>query len=154
MPNERHSSVQREKYQHTDKIKEVLKDKSDLVQQHGLNYLIPNWQRFADQYADTEELIYDWLNDLDTRKIIDEILAVLPENERHKIEHELKPIDDAVLVKTFEINECVWGEEVERENYYNRQKHWCYYRMNDHVFESEGGRFTKGHYNTRHNTGF
>lgn len=137
------SLMLREKYPHTDKLKEVVKDKSDLVQQHGLNYLIPTWQRFADQYADTEDLIYEWLNDLDTRRIIDEILAALPETERNQIEQDLKPIDNTVLAKTFEINECVWGEKVETENSYNRHKHWYYYRMNDHVFESEGERITK-----------
>lgn len=135
----------REKYPHTDKIKEVLKDKSDLVQQHGLNYLVPNWRRFADQYADTEELIYEWLNDLDTRKIIDEVLASLPDKERRSVEKELKPLDEIVLAKTFEVNECVWGKTVEKANNYNRQQNWYYYRMNDHVFKSEGEQFTKRH---------
>jgi len=139
------SLMLREKYPHTDKIKEVLKDKSNLVQQHGLNYVSPTWQRFADQYADTEEMIYEWLNDLDARRIIDEVLATLSETERHQIEQDLKPIDNTVLAKTFEINECVWGDKVETENSYNRQKHWYNYRMNDHVFESESGRFTKRH---------
>lgn len=135
----------REKYPPTALIKEVLKTKSDLVQQHGLNYLIPTWQRFADQYADTEAMIYEWLNDLDTRKIIDEILTILSEAERNQIEQELKHVDNIVLVKTFEINECVWGAKVEKRNNYNRQKHWYYYRMNDNVFECESGRFTKRH---------
>lgn len=144
----------RDKYPHTDKIKEVLKDKSDLVRHDGLNYLIPAWQRFAEQYADPEELIYEWLNDLDTRKIIDEVLTTLSETERHIIERELKPLDDMVLAKTFEVNECVWGDEAEKEYAYNRQKNWYYYRMNNHVFENEGGRFTKRNNNTGHNIGF
>lgn len=96
-------------YPHTDKIKSILQNKSDLVQHDGLNYLIPNWKRFADQYADSEDLIYEWLNDLDTRKIIDEILETLTDNERIRIELDLKPIDNLVIEKTFEINECVWG---------------------------------------------
>jgi len=145
MPNDEPSLMAREKYQHTDTIREFLRGKSELVQEHGLNYLIPNWKRFADQYADTEELIYEWLNDLDTRRIIDEILATLSETERKQIEQDLKPIDDIVLGKTFEVNECVWGDNVEKENNYNRQKHWYYYRMNNYVFESESGRFTKRH---------
>ena len=131
------------KYTHTDKIKSVLRDKADFVQLDGLNYLIPTWKRFADQYTDTEDLIYEWLNDLDTRKIIDEILDTLPDNERIKIEFDLKPIDKAVFEKTFEINECVWGDRVEKENNYDRSKHWYYYRMNQNVFDNETGQFTK-----------
>ena len=129
-------------YPHTDKIKELLKDKSELVQQKGLNYLIPNWQQFADLYAESEELIYEWLNDLDTRKIIDEILQILPYQERIKIELVLKPIDKKVIDKTFEINECVWGDNVEIQKY-DKQKNWYYYRMNQKVFDSEAGQFTK-----------
>jgi hypothetical protein len=145
MPNDEPSLMAREKYLHTDNIREILKDKSELVQEHGLNYLIPNWKQFADRYADTEELIYEWLNDLDTRRFIDEILTTLSETERNQIEQDLKPIDDTVLAKTFEVNECVWGEKVQKENGYSREKHWYYYLMNEHVFESENDRFTKRH---------
>lgn len=134
-----------DKYPHNDLIKEILKDKPELVQQHGLNYLIPIWQRFADQYADSEELIYEWLNDLDARKIIDEILDILPEAEQQRITQELKPIDDIFLSKTFEVKECVWGEEAERKNHYNRQRHWYYYRVNEHIFDKEVDSFTKRH---------
>lgn len=134
-----------ENYPHTDKIKKLLKDKSDLIRQNGLNYLVPTWRRFADQCADTEEMVYEWLNDLDARKIIDEILASLTATDRLAIEREMTQLDELVLAKTFEVNECIWGEEAERANNYNRHKHWYYYRMNDHVFESESGRFTKRH---------
>jgi hypothetical protein len=129
-------------YPHTDEIKLILKDKSDIVQKHGLNYLIPNWETFS-ECLDSEDLIYEWLNELDRRKIIDEILEVLPEEIRNRILKDLKPIDDEVIAKTFEINECVWGERTEREYNYNRHKHWYYYRMNQLVFESEAGEFTE-----------
>ena len=131
------------KYSHTDEIKAILANKADFVQQNGLNYLIPNWQSFAEYYADTEDMIDEWLNDLDTRRIIDEILEVLPENERTKIEQNLKLIDDKVIAKTFEVNECVWGDKVERLYNYNRNKHWYYYRMNQKVFDSQEGDYTK-----------
>ena len=131
------------KYPHTDEIKTLLKDKADFVQRDGLNYLIPNWQQFADKYADTEDLIYEWLNDLDTRKIIDEIIEILPDSEKNQIEFELKPLDEKVIEKTFEINECVWGSVVEKENKYNRNKNWYYYRMNQQIFENEVGQYTK-----------
>jgi hypothetical protein len=130
-------------YPHTNEIKALLKDKSELVQQKGLNYLIPNWQEFADLYAENEELIYEWLNDLDTRKIIDEILQILSYQDRIKIELVLEPIDKKIIDKTFEINECVWGDNVEIQEKYDRQKNWYYYRLNQKVYNSEAGRFTK-----------
>ena len=130
-------------FPHTDEIKAILKDKADFIRQDGLNYLIPNWKSFADNYADKEDLIYDWLNVLDSRSIIDEILVILPYIERVKIAEVLKIIDTEFIEKTFEINECVWDSKIEKEKKYDRQKNWYYYRMNQNLFENEVGQFTK-----------
>ncbi|KIA86156.1 hypothetical protein [Flavobacterium sp. AED] len=130
-------------FPHTDEIKAILKNNSDLVKQNGLNYLIPKWKRFTDNYADNEDLIYEWLNEMDARKIIDEILVILPNTESAKITEVLKVIDAKFIEKTFEINECVWNDKVEKENQYDRQKNWYYYRVNQNLFENEDGQFTK-----------
>lgn len=130
-------------FPHTDKIKAILKNNSDLVKQDGLNYLIPKWKRFTDNYADNEDLIYEWLNEMNARNIIDEILVLLPNTESAKITEVLKGIDAKFIEKTFEINECVWNDKVEKENKYDRQKNWYYYRVNQNLFENEVGQFTK-----------
>ena len=130
-------------FPHTEEIKAILKDKADFVRQDGLNYLIPKWKRFTDNYADNEDLIYEWLNEMDARKIIDEILVILPNTESAKITEVLKAIDTKFIEKTFEINECVWNYKVEKENKYDRQKNWYYYRVNQNLFENEVGQFTK-----------
>jgi hypothetical protein len=130
-------------FPHTDDIKAILKNNSDLVKQDGLNYLIPKWEQFTDIYADNEYLIYEWLNEMGARKIIDEILVLLPNTESAKITEVLKAIDAKFIEKTFEINECVWNDKVEKENKYERQKNWYYYRVNQNLFENEVGQFTK-----------
>jgi hypothetical protein len=131
------------KYPHTQDIKKILKDKSESVRQDGLNYLIPRWHLFAEKYADTESSIYEWLNDLDTRNIIDEILSILSDKDKTSIIHDLKEIDDRVIKKTFEVNECVWGDKVEKENGFDRYKNWYFYRINEKVFNNEPAQFTK-----------
>ena len=130
-------------FPHTEEIKAILKDKANLVRQYGLNYLIPKWKRFTDNYADNEELIYEWLNEIDARKIIDEILVILSYRERLKIAEVLKTIDTEFIEKTFEINECIWNDIVEKENKYDRQKNWYYYRVNQNLFENEAEQFSK-----------
>ena len=130
-------------FPHTEEIKAILKDKANLVRQCGLNYLIPKWKRFTDNYADNEELIYEWLNEIDARKIIDEILVILSYRERLKIAEVLKTIDTEFIEKTFEINECIWNDIVEKENKYDRQKNWYYYRVNQNLFENEAEQFSK-----------
>lgn len=102
-----------------------------------------SWQRFVTNFAHSEDYIYEWLNDLDTRRLIDEHFGKLSAKKRTKIEDKLKPLDEEFIAKTFEIKECVWGSKVEKEHEYNRQKHWYYYRMNQKVFDSEKGNFTK-----------
>ena len=131
------------KYPHTDKIKAILDDTTALVEGYGLNYLIPRWQHFTDQYADTENSICKWLDDLDDRRTIDQILNVLTDGERMAIEPELKKIDRKFMEKTFEITECIWGDEMEKNKKYDRQKNWYYYRLNQYIFDAEAGQFTK-----------
>ena len=130
-------------FPHTEEIKAILKDKANLVRQYGLNYLIPKWKRFTDNYAANEELIYEWLNEIDTRKIIDEILVILSYRERLKIAEVLKTIDTEFIEKTFEINECIWNYIVDKENKDDRQKNWYYYRVNQNLFENEAEQFSK-----------
>ena len=132
-----------ETYPHTPQIRDFLKEKSDLVKHNGLNYLIPTWREFAENYADKEELIYEWLNDLDSRRIIDEILKLLSDQEKIKVKVDLIPIDKLVIEKTFQVSECVWGEEAESDHKYNRVDNWYYYILNEHLLKSEPDRFTK-----------
>ncbi len=126
--------------------KEVKTTKKMALKPHSRTSELPNlmhkWKCFVDEYSATEEYIYEWQNDLDTRHIIAEILPTMPNSERKKVEQELKLLDAKVLENTFEINECVWGENVEKERNYNPKKQWYYYRMNQKVQNTEGG-FTK-----------
>ncbi|MDZ7879664.1 MAG: hypothetical protein U5L45_18445 [Saprospiraceae bacterium] len=104
--------------------------------------LLSHWRRFAEQYADTQPYIYEWQNDMDARRLIDAHLATLPNNQKELKRH-IQQFDKLVLAKTFEVNECIWGEKVEKENGYNRKTNWYYYRVNQAVFDAEKGVFTK-----------
>jgi len=123
---------------HNDIIKAAMRGKSELVQRAGLNYLIPTWARNA-AAADGEGNMDVWRNDLDGRKIIDEIFDLLSQEERLVVQKELELTDQLFASKTFEVNECVWGETNERNNGYDRIKHWYYYRVNQRLFDAEGG---------------
>jgi hypothetical protein len=111
----------------------------------GLYDLLALWQRFAEHYADTETSIFEWQNDLDARHLIEKKLALLdPQSKTYFLKTSgLKRMDKLVLAKTFEIQDCIWGEAVEKENGYNRKANWYYYRINQAVFEGEKGRFGK-----------
>lgn len=97
------------------------------------------WRKVANKYVNTEIYIYEWQNDMDCRRLMDELLEkFLYLKDNKKVTNEIKELDKKVLENTFEINECIW-----RNQDYNPKKHWYYYRMNQLVFDNESGDFTK-----------
>lgn len=126
------------KYTHTKEIKNYLKEKgyASFVIDKGLNYLIPSWEKSIKIFSD-RDLIYDYINDLDGRKIIDEIIEFLSKEEKQIVQEELERIDTKFKKKTFEINECIYSKRIEEKHGYNRKKNWYYYRITESIFNTE-----------------
>lgn len=118
-------------------------EKTAIWQNEELNSLVSVWERFAKNYSKSESYIYEWQNYLDARRLIDEMIETLPADEEIIIRRKLEPLDKKVIAETFEVSECVWGKKAEKKNRYNRIKNWYYYRVNQHVFDSETNIFTK-----------
>ena len=128
-------------YIHNQKIKDYLQKQkySSLVIDNGLNRLIPNWRKQVNINFNTN-IIEEYINYLDGRRIIDEILDLLSENERKKIQNELDEIDDLFRQNTFETNQCILRKEIEQEELINRIDHWYYYRITKLIFDTENKR--------------
>jgi hypothetical protein len=114
-----------------DELKEEIKD------------LFSKWYAFANKYSIEEELIYEWQNDMDARRLIDQALEKLSLAQKSEIEKLLLPLDTKVKENTFEVNECIWGKENEHIQNYNAITNWYYYRVNQNIFDSERDTFTK-----------
>ena len=108
-----------------------------------LDFLISFWQRIAEEFSEKENLIFEWQNYMDTRRVIGKAIDALPEDEKADIELKISELDAKLMEKTFEINESIWGDGEASEDHYDRESHWYYYRMNEAVFNAENGRFTK-----------
>lgn len=127
-------------YPHDHRTREVLRTCADFVQKDGLNYLIPKWKEYCELYIDGYQIddnIYDFLNDLDTRHLINKTLEVLNINEREKIEIELDRFDKIFIKWTVELKMCAWGESNEKSKGYNRKENWYYYRAPQHLIDTE-----------------
>jgi len=123
-------------YPHNDNIKNALKDSSDFVIKNGLNYLIPKWKKFTNKVHENDgSIIEDYLNDLDTRNIIDKILPLLTEIEKASILQEVNFQDRQFIDRTFELKDCIWGVQNETIHGYTRQKHFYYYRAPQHIID-------------------
>ena len=108
-----------------------------------LEFLIAFWQRIAEEFAETENLIFEWQNYMDTRRVIGKAIDALPEDEIAELKLNINALDAMLMEKTFEINESIWGDGEESEDHYDRETYWYYYRMNELVFQTESERFTK-----------
>jgi hypothetical protein len=117
--------------------------KSNDVLKEEVKDLFSKWYAFANKYSIEEELIYEWQNDMDARRLIDQALEKLSLSQKSEIEKLLLPLDTKVKENTFEVNECIWGKKNEQRLNYNPKANWYYYRVNQLVFDSERESFTK-----------
>ena len=123
-------------YPHNDSIKTVIKNCADFVVKDGLNYLIPQWEKFTNSVDENDGSTSDeYLNDLDIRKIIDTILSLLSEQERDRIISVIDFYDKQFIAKTFEVKDCMWGRENELIHGFTRQNHFYYYRAPQYIID-------------------
>ena len=125
-------------YRHNKNIKDYLKQKGylEVTVENGLNYLIPHWKKMVNTFSDAD-MIYDYIHFLNKRRIIDEIIEFLTNEEKIIVQKELNRIDTIFKEKTFEINECIYKKRIEEKRGYNRKKHWYYYRITESIFNTE-----------------
>lgn len=125
------------------KLAIIFKDISEANLVNELTHLVHHWNHVAEKYAATESMIYEWQNDMDCRKVLVRLMKQLPVKEVIALEKLLKPMDAKIKKATFEVNECIWGAKNEQEQAYNRITNWYYYRINEKIFETEKGEFTR-----------
>ncbi len=113
------------------------------VRKQSIDQLMTTWETFANEYIESEDSIFEWQNYMDARRLIEGLLESTSDAKKGKIKKDLKAADLKVLDQTFEINECVWNKETESKEGYNRHHNWYYYRLNQGVFDTEPGQFTK-----------
>jgi predicted nucleic acid-binding Zn ribbon protein len=119
-------------------VEELLNKQRNKKQAALIVSLTNKWESFARDYVHTEELIYEWQNDMDARRLLVEAIEDIDVSNKKTILQLILPLDNFVKENTFEIKECIWGDKVAKYNKYNPKKHWYYYRINKLVFDKEG----------------
>lgn len=94
-----------------------------------LNKQIEDWWRtVTKRIYDSNYLWEEYLNDLDGRDIIEQVLPHLDKKSKESVLPILKQIDDEFIANTKD-SKCVWGEINEKDNNWNKKSHWYYYRL-------------------------
>lgn len=103
---------------------------SSRVCEGGLDYLLAGWEQVvAEVVAGYYALFDEYLNDMDKRRIIAELLPLVSDNERTQILAQLSVLDAQFLAVTRSTDLCLWGEDNAAKYSYRPDRDWWYYRV-------------------------
>ena len=98
------------------------------VVEGGLDYLVSKWERIA-ATAEAGEPWWcweEWLNDLDAREIIQDLLDNVPES-RTALDA-VERADKQFVASTIPTDECQWGEGNAARHGWTPERNWWYWR--------------------------
>ncbi len=114
-----------------DAIREYL-ERQNIAAPHvvegGLEWLVGNWRRVATEVESGEQhwVWEDWVNDLDTRKIIQQLLDHVPESRGAL--PEIEETDARFRNGTIESDHCLWGQANAEKHGWTPETEWWYWR--------------------------
>jgi hypothetical protein len=94
----------------------------------GLDGLVRDWEELASEVeAGVARWMWEeWLNDLDTREILQDLLDNVPES-RYALQA-IEVSDKRFAASTISTDECEWGDENAARYGWTREKNWWYWR--------------------------
>ena len=96
----------------------------------GFDYLLQRWTKIVASVESGYRLLFDeYLNDMDSRKIIDELATYASESEWDDVEAALPSLDNRFFAATRPTSACIWGEHVAIQRGYRPDRDWRYYRV-------------------------
>ncbi len=113
-----------------DPVREFLKERGcpEHVISGGLEGLIENWESVVDSVEAGYDLtLDDYLNDLDSRQLLEEAFAVAPEDQKQRYLERLERVDAWMQRLVKPAGKCLWGEDVARAEGWTPAKNWWYF---------------------------
>jgi hypothetical protein len=96
----------------------------------GFDYLLRCWERIVAHVDEGYQgSIDEYLNDMDVRRIINELLPLASDEEQDKVERVGPSLDGRFLKATCPVDSCIWGQENAAKYDYRRDRDWWYYRI-------------------------
>lgn len=114
----------------SEEVREFLRERGCPfpVSERGLTGLVENWEKIV-QSVEAGYLLTldDYLNDLDTRQLLEDALQVAPLIEQQKFEERIRQADDQLKGLTTRASVCLWGDELAEAEGWTPKKNWWYY---------------------------
>jgi hypothetical protein len=96
----------------------------------GLDYPMRRWRDIvAAVEAGYRLTFYEFLNDLDARRIIDELATHASDDEWADIEVALPSLDERFMKATQPVNASLYGATDEQKSEYRPDRNWYYFRV-------------------------
>jgi hypothetical protein len=96
--------------------------------QGGLSGLVKTWEKVVASVRQGYPFgLDDYLNDMDGRQLLEETMAVVPDEERQKYQGRLRQSDAIMRTLVEPTEECLWGEGIARTEGWTREKNWWYF---------------------------
>ena len=100
------------------------------VREGGFDYLFHRWTKTVVAVERGYHLsFYEYLNDMDGRRITDELATYASEVEWKDVEAALPALDARFLAATLPTRICICGEQLAMERGYRSDRDWWYYRV-------------------------
>ncbi len=94
----------------------------------GLEGLVESWERLVQSVDEGYALgLDDYLNDLDVRQLLEEVLAEATDEQREEYGERIRRADEAMKSLVEPTTGCLWGDEVATEEGWTAQKNWWYF---------------------------
>jgi 5-formyltetrahydrofolate cyclo-ligase family len=101
---------------------------ADHVIDGGIDYLVGKWERIASEVEGGSErwMWEEWLNDLDAREILQDLLDNVPESKTAI--DAVEQADERFAASTIPTDECQWGARNAADEGWTPEKNWWYWR--------------------------
>ncbi len=114
----------------TDPIREYLRSRAyaSHVVEGGLEGLVRKWESTVTYVSSGKPQEQDdYLNDMDGRRILAEVLQICSPEEREAWMPRVEAADVKMRAHLVPTHQCIWGEENAVQHGYSRDHDWWYY---------------------------
>jgi hypothetical protein len=130
-----------------DKVRQYLQSKNypNHVIEGGLERLLSSWEDVGRRLGEKYEAYinyYDFLNDVDGRRILEECLDQLTIAEKMPFIERIGVADSEFKTNTVSSVELIWGRDYESSVKYSPEKNWYYFRRPLNIDDSWPERFS------------
>jgi hypothetical protein len=114
----------------TDAVRRFLRGRGcpDDVVAGGIEGLIAEWERIAGDVERGYSLgLDDYLNDLDTRQLLEQALSFAPAAAREALAGRILAADERMKRCVAPTDECLWGRRVAEAEGWTPDENWWYF---------------------------